>query len=93
VRTFRTAAGGLVVRLRGTAGNPSALGAVVELRVGDRVVQRRELVGGGSYLGAAGPVVWFAEVPSGATLQVRWPDGTTGAAAAAPQAGAITLAR
>ena len=93
VRTFRTAAGGLVVRLRGTAGNPSALGAVVELRVGDRVVQRRELVGGGSYLGAAGPVVWFAEVPSGATLQVRWPDGTTGAAAAAPRAGAITLAR
>ena len=66
------------VRLRGPVGNPTGVGARVELVSNGRVVGSAEVQAGDSYLTQSAPCVWFL-VPSGflipVTLRVRWPDG------------------
>lgn len=64
--------------LRGSAANPLAIGARIELRAGDRL-QVREVRSGGSFLAQGdlrqlfGLGRWSGEV----TVEVRWPDGRT----------------
>ncbi len=76
-RLFRNRSGreGVRIRLKGTAGNPEGVGAVIRLRYGDRLSRALALHAGGGYLSAdslqcivAGPTA-----PTG--VQVRWPGG------------------
>jgi enediyne biosynthesis protein E4 len=66
-------------RLRQPGGNRDAIGAVVETRVGDQVIGRREAVVGGGHL--SGQLGW-TQVGIGpateAELRVTWPDGEQG---------------
>jgi hypothetical protein len=66
------------VRLRQPAPNVDAIGAWVEVRVGDRTVVREVTVGGGH---AGGELGWL-HVGLGeedeAEVRVQWPDGETG---------------
>ncbi len=79
VRTFVAAKRPMLcVRLRGPAGNLRGVGARVELRAagdGQMPLQVREVAAGGSYLTQDGGELWFAKVPAGGKLTVRWPDG------------------
>jgi hypothetical protein len=68
----------LLVRLRGRAGNPTAVGARVEL-TWDNSQQVAEVYAGGGYLSQSSPVLNFgypvtAELRS---IRVRWPNGIT----------------
>jgi hypothetical protein len=67
----------LGVRLEGAGGNRAAIGALVELRVGGRVL--REEVRGASSFGGFGDLrVHFGlgEADHAEALRVRWPDGS-----------------
>ncbi len=66
----------LRVRLQGTASNRDAIGAELELTVGDRVLRRRQ-VPTRSYLAQVEPVVTFglADASEAGPLRVSWPDG------------------
>jgi hypothetical protein len=76
VRTFvNSGAAALAVRLRGPAGNPTGVGASVELVTKAGRTQRRELTAGSGYLTQGPAVAWFGPAPAGAVLRVRWPDG------------------
>jgi hypothetical protein len=86
-------AGRLTVRLRGVPGNPQAIGARVALVVADRVVATREIHAGSGYLGQSSPVAWFAKVPAGARLRVRWPDGASTVHEIATTNGRVVLER
>ena len=58
------------------AGNRGALGARIEIQVGDRVLHR-QVHGAGSYLSASDPRVHIGlNGASGARVTVVWPDGT-----------------
>ncbi|MCA8942667.1 MAG: VCBS repeat-containing protein [Planctomycetes bacterium] len=67
----------LAVRLRGTAGNPSGIGARLTLRAGDAAPHVREIHAGGSYLAQSTAAAFFA-LPVGVStrLEIRWPDGS-----------------
>jgi len=68
----------LAVRLRQPGPNENAVGAWVELRLGDRVVAREVTVGGGH---AGGQLSWLhfgLGDADEAELRVVWPDGETG---------------
>jgi hypothetical protein len=98
VRTFVPAGGNsaapwLGVRLRGDAGNPGAIGARVELLVDGRAIAVRELAAGAGYLAQNSPIAWFARVPDGARVRVRWPDGGSSEQALEPTHGVVTVAR
>ena len=64
-------------RLEGAAGNPHAIGAVVELRAGG-VTQRRVVMPTRSYLSQSEPVVTFGLGTATAvdSLSITWPDGS-----------------
>jgi enediyne biosynthesis protein E4 len=66
-------------RLRQPGGNRDAIGAIVETRVGDRVIGRREAVVGGGHI--SGQLGW-TQVGIGpateAEVRVTWPDGEQG---------------
>ena len=66
---------GLRVRLRGPAGNPQGIGAVIRLDFGGHLGPAREVHGGSGYWSQDSPVqvLGFAEPPVG--VQVRWPGG------------------
>lgn len=66
----------LRVRLSGSASNRDAVGAVLRLRVGHKVL-RADLPGGGSYLSQSFPAVHFGLGTYGeaAELEIRWPAG------------------
>lgn len=76
-RLFRNRSGreGVRIRIRGTAGNPDAVGAVVRVRHGDRFSRAIELHAGGGYLSedTLESVVAGSASPTG--IQVRWPGG------------------
>ncbi len=68
----------IAVRIRQPAPNRDAIGAWVEVRVGDRTWDRELTVGGGHVSGQLG---WLHEGLGGAReveLRVQWPDGETG---------------
>jgi enediyne biosynthesis protein E4 len=66
-------------RLRQPGGNRDAIGAVVETRIGDQVIGRREAVVGGGHI--SGQLGWTHVGIGPATeaeLRVTWPDGEQG---------------
>jgi hypothetical protein len=68
----------LGVRLRGAAGNPTAIGARVQLELADGSMQTAEVQAGGGYYSESCPAVFFG-YPDAAPprrLLIRWPDGT-----------------
>ena len=69
------------VRLHGTAGNPGAIGARVEITAAG-VTQMRQLTGGGGYLGMDGGPAHFGlgTATTVSELRIVWPDGTVQAA-------------
>jgi hypothetical protein len=66
---------GVRVRLRGPAGNPAAVGALLRLKFGERFGPGREIHAGAGYLSqdSAVPVLAMPEAPS--HIWVRWPGG------------------
>jgi hypothetical protein len=67
------------VRLRGRAGNPTAIGARVTVRRSDGLMQTAEVAAGGGYLSQQSSVLWFGlgESATISEIVVRWPDGET----------------
>jgi len=67
----------LAVRLRGTAGNPTAVGARVRAEFADGSAQTREIVAGGGWSSQSTARVFFGFTEGRAPVrfQVRWPDG------------------
>jgi enediyne biosynthesis protein E4 len=66
----------LELDLRGSGGNPDALGATVIAEVGGRRMTRQRSVGSG-FLSASSPVLHFGlgEAVRVDALEIRWPDG------------------
>jgi len=67
----------LTVRLRGPSGNPTGIGARIELLQNGKILARGEVQAGGSYLAQSSPSVMFAQVPADAVVRVHWPDGSS----------------
>ncbi len=63
----------LAVDLRQPAPNTRAVGAWIELRLGDRVLSREVTIGGGHAGGTAGPEHFGLGSATAAELRVRWP--------------------
>jgi hypothetical protein len=76
-RLFRNvgAVPGLRVLLVGPPGNPSAIGAQVRLRYGDRAGPVREVQAGSGYWSQNGAVQVLGRAGQPAALWVRWPGG------------------
>jgi hypothetical protein len=77
-KLFRNARGnpGLRVRLRGPAGNPTGVGATVQLKFGERTGPAREVHAGSGYWSQDSPVLVLGhgqETPG--EVRVRWPGG------------------
>ena len=86
-QTGDPAGGWVQLRLEQDGANRDAIGAVVEIRRGDKV-ERHEVVAGGGHL--SGSVGWlhFGLGPDqAAELRVIWPDGTEGAWMSLPVGG------
>ena len=83
----------LGVRLQGNPGNPTAVGARLTLRTPEGKQQRREITAGSGYLSQSEPTAWFANVPAGSKLVVRWPDGTTQEHVLDQTTGRVTIRR
>lgn len=68
------------IRLRGTRGNPSAIGARVTVHIAGMPDQTAEIHAGGGYLSQDTPELFFgfgsADAPT-CEVAVRWPDGAT----------------
>ncbi|HET9520552.1 MAG TPA: CRTAC1 family protein [Candidatus Limnocylindrales bacterium] len=68
----------LALRLVQPGANRDAVGAWIEVRVGD-VVMRRELTVGGGHIGGQAGWIHFGLGPAGrAEVRVQWPNGETG---------------
>ena len=68
----------LNVRLKGSPGNLSAIGARVSVELSGGATQTGELAAGGGYLSQSSAALTFG-LPPGETvraLKVRWPDGS-----------------
>lgn len=59
-------------------GNRDAIGAVIEVQVGDTVIRRELVVGGGHIGGQLGWVHFGLGTASKAEVRVTWPDGEVG---------------
>jgi hypothetical protein len=68
----------LALRLTQPAPNRDAIGAWVEVRIGDRVVSHEVNVGGGHISGELGWIHVGLGPSSRAKVRVTWPDGTIG---------------
>ena len=68
----------LALRLTQPAPNVDAIGAWVEVRIGDRVISREQTVGGGHAGGQLGWIHFGLGQASGADVRVVWPNGDTG---------------
>jgi enediyne biosynthesis protein E4 len=67
------------LRLRQPGGNRDAIGSVVEVRVGDTLIGRREMVvGGGHISGQLGWTITGLGPATEAEVRVTWPDGEQG---------------
>jgi len=69
----------VTVKLKGRAGNPTAIGARVSLRTSDGLAQTAEVSAGGGYLSQQSATLWFGlgESAKIAAIEVRWPNGET----------------
>ncbi len=68
----------LAIRLSQPAPNPDAIGAWIEVRVGDAVMRRESVVGGGHASGELGWTHVGLGSAAGADVRVQWPDGEIG---------------
>jgi enediyne biosynthesis protein E4 len=68
----------LAVRLAQPAPNRDAIGAWIEVKVGDATLRREITVGGGHIGGQIGPAHFGLGPSSEAKVRVRWPDGEQG---------------
>ena len=68
----------LQVSLRQKAPNPRAVGAWIEVLVGDRMLSHEVTVGGGHAGGSAGPAHFGLGEATAARVRVVWPDGVAG---------------
>ena len=66
------------VRLTQAGANRDAIGAWVEVRAGDRTVEREVTVGGGHAGGQLGWIHFGLGPADGAEVRVQWPDGEVG---------------
>ena len=66
---------GLRVRLAGSPGNPTGIGAVMRLKSGDRFGPAREIHAGSGYWSQDSPVQVLSLLPEPLKLWVRWPGG------------------
>ena len=73
----QTENGMLAIRLAGRPGNPTAVGARVQVDLTDGSSQADEVRAGGSYLSQSSACLFFGLGTEGAVEQVlvRWPDG------------------
>ena len=68
----------LALRLRQPGGNRDAVGAWIEVRVGDRMLRREVTVGGGHASGQLGWLHFGLGSSSEALVRVQWPQGAWG---------------
>lgn len=68
----------LAIRPRQPAPNVDAIGAWVQVRVGDHVIERELVVGGGHAGGQLGPLHFGLGRATSAEVRVSWPDGEHG---------------
>jgi hypothetical protein len=85
-----TAQPGLRVRLRGPAGNPHGVGAVVRLKFGETFGPAREIHAGGGYWSQDSVVAVLATPQKPTGLWCRWPGGRT-SLTALPDAREVTV--
>ena len=83
----------LALRLAQPAPNVDAIGAWVEVRVGDRVARREQTVGGGHAGGQLGWIHFGLGQATGADVRVIWPSGETGPWQHVGANGSFTLTR
>jgi len=76
---YRNEAGkpGLRVRLKGPAGNPAGVGAVLWLTHGGQLGPAREIRAGSGYWSQDSVVPVLAATEAAARLSIRWPGGKT----------------
>jgi hypothetical protein len=74
----QTAGNWVNIALSQAGPNASAIGAWIELRVGDAIAQRELTVGGGHASGELGPLHFGLGQSPRADVRVTWPDGTHG---------------
>ena len=83
----------VAVRLRGPAGNHTAIGSRIGLELSDGSTQTAEVTAGGGYYSQSAATVFLGwpegNAPRG--LTVRWPDGVTTRHAVPASGGTITL--
>ncbi len=65
------------VALRGTPGNPTAVGARLTLQLADKSTQMVEIAAGSGYFSQSSPTVFFGypDASPPVRLSIRWPDG------------------
>jgi hypothetical protein len=68
----------VAVRLEQPGPNRDAIGSWIEVRIGDRTVQREVTIGGGHASGELGWIHFGLGDAPGAAIRVEWPDGQTG---------------
>ena len=68
----------IALRVRQSAPNVDAIGAWVEVRVGDRILRRELTIGGGHAGGQLGWMHFGLGAAKGADVRVAWPGGETG---------------
>ncbi len=68
----------LAVSLNEPGPNRDAIGAWIEMKVGDMTTRRELTVGGGHLSGASGPVHFGLGAADKAQVRVQWPDGEVG---------------
>jgi hypothetical protein len=66
------------IRLAQAEGNRDAIGAWLEVRVGDQTMQREVTIGGGHASGELGPIHFGLGRATTAQVRVTWPDGQVG---------------
>ena len=69
--------GWIALRLEQAGANRDAVGAWIEVRVGDATIHREVVVGGGHAGGASGPIHVGIGQADAADVTVTWPDGET----------------
>jgi enediyne biosynthesis protein E4 len=85
--------GYVTVKLSQPAPNTDAIGAWIELRVGDVLRHREVTIGGGHVSGILGPHHFGLGDAEQAEVRVLWPDGTASDWVSVAAGGAVTLAR
>jgi hypothetical protein len=68
----------IAVRLQQPGGNRDAIGSWIQVRIGDRLIEREMTVGGGHAGGQLGWIHFGLGEADGVEVRVLWPDGEAG---------------